>query len=1826
MQGLDEEASGRDWDNRFTTTKIPQYDAFNDRFCKFSMRRRAPSSNRSKAPPPNPMMAWGSGSAAPPAGNDRLPQLQHQSATVPGAQKSMGDLDAALSTGGQSVEQLFTKAKQRIIKLWDELGVAEAQRMQFAHHAMALPTLDNVAVINEEIQRLLDRRNAAVQVEKTIEIREGFLYLLQELSERYSNGVVDKDRGLRELLSLVPPFRNASLDVVESIVRWRETLRSNTSPPYLWKGVSYLHKMNSDLFFMVHSRLGLLLDFEVRNNALLDPRKQVESVAPGKLAPIRRAKDNKDLPKERLDKAERVLQEELQRQQHIQLLRAQGGDADVMVVSEEAHLANLARDEEEQQQLIIEEDEWLQQQEREAKLLDAQSKSAIKIQKTYRGFVARKFVGARIRQRLAVIKMQTIARQFIAKCRVEQLRRKVNAAKKLQALHRGGSTRGRILEVRRHHDAATTIQRVFRGHLGRKYADLLSYLRMCARKIQALWRGHVARKYVTAVVRGQRNLAATKIQSLWRGTVVRMNPLFSASRVKCAVRIQAWVRGILDREFARKLMIERRSAIRLQSWWRMLRAKQLVSSMRQSNAHQNWQLHLAKAHAAATKIQSVWRMFDGSRRVSEIRGRKLSKLAYLAQLQSLSDAESAQEEYQRHFAACQDIQRAFRGHQGRRRVQLLRSLNYFATQIQRIVRGKLGRNRALRQREHLAQTMPAIFKMSAVPTATPSSIIAEGIRMQREDVDASSVDASVIEADTEETFARVPHESIEQTVAPDDSLQPVHTIDVPCPEQPDHIDSYDIVSATDKEQQAVIEPLKLRVAEAATVVVLPVVAVNTLPDVAKPPATVVLTAPLVAEPKQAIDEPKPATLASTSAATDAPVPVAPIAEPKPVVIEAAPVAIIAEPKPVAPDASTSAATEVPVPITIIAEPKPVVAEAPVPVAPIAEPKPVVIEAAPVAIIAEPKPVVAESMVAPEPILVDSVQPATKTVVEVFVPTAVEQAPIISCSESMLAGQEKDYATALLRSAIGACAARRVHKRQRAVRSRAEAVEALTQEKHFAAKSIQRFSCTCQRRQVANKASLAREATAKLTEATFAANVIQAWWHDISHYGDVVYAQKRRVQVQSALAAEQERTVAATKIQALSRSKVAASNIQRIRVQCNETLSSANLTASAAEANYAAQIIQSCLRRVLAQSVARQRAATKPAGEYFSAVLQEQTAAATLIQSIVRRFFAQLCVDKLRTKRHLQNVMTHVEVVSAANAAPIGATESTETEMTQAPLVIISTLEEALRNEQAKVAALELRLQQAAEAATASPSPPVPEVSLTQPTMSAEMPTQLAAVDVTSDEIAAVETAAVETAAVEIVPPSKPSATQEISADVPPRSVTPEAAVKAPLTITPALAPLPVVFVATTPAPRAAATTSASATPLSDVAISAPTTSVTSSSHAASTAAAASAIPVPAAPVVQFVQPTPAPLVVKRLNRDEVSTLITAHLRCISSSEIVAYWREKSIKLQWQLRRSNAACSIQRLVRQFLAKRRVASVRESRMYAIQERNEALAREKRERDAANKLELARAEIANQVQRDNEIRDVEVRREVERLRLIETQRKAATAIQCAYRSYNARFMLDWKRRERHAKRIAQERIDYNAAAQAAAVKIQKHIRRFVATRRVQRLREDKLAVQRAQAYRETLRHIAATKIQCMFRCHNARFEVAWRREDRSRREAVEAEKRKVVESRALDALREKEMLQRLAARQVQAAITIQCAWRCYNARFELMWRVEAKAKSDFDAHLRRLGAQLCRTTQRIGRGFVARKRLYHERAFAHTLAAQELLLAEYEADSVINAVLTG
>ena len=78
-----------------------------------------------------------------------------------------------------ALPQLFAQSQQTLSELWDRMDVPPGDRQQFASVAFADVTTDNLKTLNDEIQRLLDRRTASVHVEQSIEIREGFLYLLQ---------------------------------------------------------------------------------------------------------------------------------------------------------------------------------------------------------------------------------------------------------------------------------------------------------------------------------------------------------------------------------------------------------------------------------------------------------------------------------------------------------------------------------------------------------------------------------------------------------------------------------------------------------------------------------------------------------------------------------------------------------------------------------------------------------------------------------------------------------------------------------------------------------------------------------------------------------------------------------------------------------------------------------------------------------------------------------------------------------------------------------------------------------------------------------------------------------------------------------------------------------------------------------------------------------------------------------------------------------------------------------------------------------------------------------------------------------------------------------------------------------------------------------------------------------------------------------------------------------------------------------------------------------------------------------------------------------------
>jgi len=745
VSGVDSQrTTGRQWDNRFSASAsgIPKYDALNDRFCKFAMRRHLATQRSSmKKPglagqleplaPSQQRRLWGTQDMPEaPRGGSQDPTSFRGAQTASGQPK----LAAADQASAANIEALFSKSKQRLQRLWEELATPDNQRASFAQQFLNVPTTENLATINDEIQRLLDERNGAVQIEKAIEIREGFLYLLQELTERYANSSMEKDRAIRELQALVTPYRNSTLEAIEAIVRWRELIHQEHQP-YLWKGVSYLHKINSDLFFLAQSRLRSLLDFEPSNNPLLDPRRTLSA---DKLPPLRRGATGvvskeaaalKDLPKDRIDRADMVLQEEARRQRALMAPRPEA----VLTPDEAAHMRALLTEQQERDQLVVEEENWQRAQTQAKSTEEIEASAATKIQAIYRAYTARRFVQAKLLQRNAAIKMQSIARQFLAKLHVQTHRRQVEAAKRLQAMQRGIASRSRMAAVRHRHAAAITIQRHYRGFAARRLSDMLRYVTHCAIAIQRVYRGWRERTRVRSYVRSVQNAAATVIQKNWRGFQARRDPRNNRSIVSKTVKLQAWFRGCNTRRAVRNMVLVRYAATLIQSTWRGYAARKLATQRRIAKIDFLWKSHIAKATTATITIQSAWRMCQAKRFVNALRAEAAARRHAEAQaaLRAAYQVDS-QIRNTRNQAAIK-IQSVVRGHQGRNRFRLLTLLHLTSIQIQRVVRGFLGRRRyAAFAKEQLIARSLASIRQQELNEVSPVTAAVSMLRSQRD--------------------------------------------------------------------------------------------------------------------------------------------------------------------------------------------------------------------------------------------------------------------------------------------------------------------------------------------------------------------------------------------------------------------------------------------------------------------------------------------------------------------------------------------------------------------------------------------------------------------------------------------------------------------------------------------------------------------------------------------------------------------------------------------------------------------------------------------------------------------------------------------------------------------------------------------------------------------------------------------------------------------------------------------------------------------------------------------------------------------------------------
>mmetsp|Transcript_51983 Transcript_51983/g.92775 ORF Transcript_51983/g.92775 Transcript_51983/m.92775 type:complete len:2664 (-) Transcript_51983:286-8277(-) len=624
----------------------------------------------------------------------------------------------------QALPQLFAKSQQTICDLWDRLGIPEVDRQQFAAVAFVDVNTDNLRLMNDEIQRLLDRRNASVQVEKHIEIREGFLYLLQELAERASIGPLDRDKFTKELMPLVVSTRTASLDIVEAVSKWRDTVE-NPEAVYFWKGVSYLMKMQEDLAFLAYSKLASLLDFKLNNNPLLYPnanrdrvdgniglqhsdklsslhnaqgglilphasrrikydqllatKQAVDGYQKGQLPPVKQKRGESSIVDPlhmRVVAAERILSDEAsllalahkrgstnskQLSSSHAMTKFQPTNDEDGDVPEEIERADF--DDEPGPVETVQEDEWLSNNLCKQNALD--HRAATKIQSVWRGYEDRCVASAKLEQKDCAIKIQTVARKYLAKKEMRKRHRRFIAARKIQAVARGMLARLFVAQINLENGAATYIQAAWRGYNGRRVAGHQLARRRGATDIQRVWKGYYIRSRLQAVEYARKTRAATDIQRVWRGVMVRMRPEFVCSKVEAAIQIQAWWKGIMTRQYCQWVRRRRIAATRIQALQRGIVARKYVESIQDRKQEEDYRAFLKQADMRACDIQRVWRGYNVRKHTNATITR------------------------QHEEEACVSIQKLYRGFATRReldQVQFAQAREYAATKIQAEVR------------------------------------------------------------------------------------------------------------------------------------------------------------------------------------------------------------------------------------------------------------------------------------------------------------------------------------------------------------------------------------------------------------------------------------------------------------------------------------------------------------------------------------------------------------------------------------------------------------------------------------------------------------------------------------------------------------------------------------------------------------------------------------------------------------------------------------------------------------------------------------------------------------------------------------------------------------------------------------------------------------------------------------------------------------------------------------------------------------------------------------------------------------------------------------
>mmetsp|Transcript_45043 Transcript_45043/g.119053 ORF Transcript_45043/g.119053 Transcript_45043/m.119053 type:complete len:864 (-) Transcript_45043:120-2711(-) len=250
------------WDPGFHRGRIPDYDPMHDRHCGVYQAMVA------RGERPRPARRGAS------TGVDRP---RSQGAQAVATRRAAGKRTAsavAEAENPEKVEQMARQVEEHIEHCWETFKVPQHHRELY--RAKYFNGIFHPKVLLQEAEALAHDYAAVLVVMRSIASREAALARLRLLEKVFSEGSMPLSRVQSELVDVLLALRSVSLEVVESIVRWRHVVLPArgvkgpaSSVQWFENGENYLIRMKIDSSWLAGCSFGEILDFSLKSDPFL---------------------------------------------------------------------------------------------------------------------------------------------------------------------------------------------------------------------------------------------------------------------------------------------------------------------------------------------------------------------------------------------------------------------------------------------------------------------------------------------------------------------------------------------------------------------------------------------------------------------------------------------------------------------------------------------------------------------------------------------------------------------------------------------------------------------------------------------------------------------------------------------------------------------------------------------------------------------------------------------------------------------------------------------------------------------------------------------------------------------------------------------------------------------------------------------------------------------------------------------------------------------------------------------------------------------------------------------------------------------------------------------------------------------------------------------------------------------------------------------------------------------------------------------------------------------------------------------------------------------